>query len=686
MTTASIASLSTPESKAMEYHHVTDGDKKWSFSVRQLEGTSGCSYENSRAFPRLFVTILSFLSPEKRLPVIKSVRGYSWNKLCRDLLAGLTVALTTVPYCIALSSISGLEPDYPLGASIIGNVVYALLGTARDLNIGSTAAVALLMKVYADMGCKEYVRFLTLYTGVIEILFGVLQLSPLVNYVSPTVLSAFITTTSLTIIISQLKSFLGLHLISNSSEPSALKLYHLLNNITHINWSDFIMGLLSLTTLFLLRFLATKNKLHKKQTYSKTGVMKSGLLKIIKGCVLMSNVSVMGMGCAVVYIFGHEILNVTLVRGGLDGKVLEPQPFPFHMSASVTNNRTACVNELLGLTDVEFGLITVPLLAMLFTIAVAKSFGRKNDYRIDVTQEFLAFGVANVTASFFKSFPIAASISRTAVNSHCKVASPISGLFSSVFVVLIVLFASSTLHYIPQSCLSAVTIVSVLFSIDVHTVRTTFYAHKYDFIVIVTTILAGLLMSPQLSLLLGILISLLFLLIPMSRPNPRIEHFRDGRLIIARFDHGLAFPASELLLDFFIEHWQLYSSLRSPEEGKPIPKLCIVDMNNIHQIDYSILHSFVTAKEYFESRGTHFVFTQPSSAVKMFLTRVAENNLALTLDVLDSFEDAIKCYRNRKKTLRKQTKYSSMSLRLNPGTTSLIDSHEMQSLYASLYP
>ena len=670
-------SINFPEAQNLEHNSKSESHGS---GLHQSERAISSDQSSLSSIRSMLPSNFQFLSPKKRLPIINNVMDYSLNKFSRDLVAGLTVALTTVPYCIALSSISGLDPEYPLGASIIGNIVYAFLGTAKDLNIGSTAAVALLMKIYAVMGCPDYARFLTFYTGVIEILFGVLQMSSLVNYVSPTVLSAFISATSLTIIISQTKHFLGLTF--DCSDRSIVKLFQIFKYIDSINWSDFSMGLFSLIILFALRFLATR-KIWQQKNYDASFFRIFGL-KVLGISSLMSNVIVLAIGILIVYVFGGEILNLTLVKSGLDSQILtKKQPLPFFVKDEI-KNKTLSFDEMFHSS--QFGLVTVPLLAMLFTIAVAKSFGRKNEYRIDVTQEFLAFGVANVAASFFKSFPIAASISRTAVNSHCNVATPLSGLFSSAFVVLIVMFASTSLKYIPESCLSAVIIASVIFSIDVQTVKRTLRVQKHDFAVILITILAALIFSPELALLLGIFSSLAFVLIPMSKPNPEIEEFRNGRLLIVRFDHGLNFPAAEALLDYFVEKWDYYNSDERFSAGKPSPKLCVVDLHNICQMDYSVFHGLATAKEYYESRGTFFYFIRAKPNLKKFFESISGDNLLLRLRVFESFEAAVDCYRKEKKS--STTKYASMSLKFSPGpgTAALMDSHEMASLCGSLYP
>ena len=427
----------------------------------------------------------SFLSPKKRLPIIGEFKKYDCSKFFRDLIAGLTVALTSVPQNMAVAEIANVDSEYALYSAMIGNFVYAVFGTSKDLNVGPTSAVALLILMYSEMGHPQYSRILALWTGVVEILLGLFQMSNLVNYVSSTVLGGFISATSITIMLGQAKTLFGVTEMKSSNVP--LQIYELLLNIDRTNWCDFFMGSGCVAFLLGAKIMGSK-KIYKN---SKSGWRKL-VAKLIWLTSLLSNLLVV-IGAAVIAHLLSPFLNFTF------SATLRPENVQFDLSPfKVIDSDTGKVLSYREIfNDIFTGLFTVPILAILFSIAVAKAYGRQNGYRIDVTQEFLAFGLVNITSSVCNCMPAAASISRTAINAQCNVATLISSLFSSSMLLFILLFATEPFKYIPKASLASIIVASVLFNIDFSILRSTFKVQKSDFFVALVTMVVTIAIAPE---------------------------------------------------------------------------------------------------------------------------------------------------------------------------------------------
>ena len=150
------------------------------------------------------------------IPSVSWLKNYSKDQLKGDLSAGLTVGVMLIPQGMAYAMIAGLPPIYGLYASTLPLIIYALLGTSRQLAVGPVAMVSLLtaagIGVLAEGGTETYLMMaitLAFLVGVIQFLLGVFRLGFLVNFLSHPVISGFTSAAALIIGLSQLKHLLG---------------------------------------------------------------------------------------------------------------------------------------------------------------------------------------------------------------------------------------------------------------------------------------------------------------------------------------------------------------------------------------------------------------------------------------------------------------------------------------------
>ena len=564
-----------------------------------------------------------FLSAKKRFPIIKEFKNYSGSKLFRDFVAGLTVALISVPQNMAVADIANVDAEYPLYSAIIGNFVYAVCGTSKDLNVGPTSAVALLILAYSNMGRPEYSRILALWTGVVEIFLGLFHMSNLINYVSATVLGGFISATSMAILLGQMKTLFGNSKIKSSNV--SVQIYELMVNIDKSKWCDFFMGAGCVAFLLGSKVLGSKNLFQNSSCK-----WKKFIAKMIWLTNLLSNLIVV-IGAAGIAHLLSPYFNFTF------SATLNPESVQFDLSPfKIIDSETgqAIPYEQI-FSDIYTGLFTLPIFAILFSIAVAKTYGRLNGYRIDATQEFLAFGLVNLTSSVCNCMPAAASTSRTAINAQCNVATLVSSLFSSSMLLIILLFATSPFKYIPKASLASIIVASVFFNIDFSILRDTLRVQKSEFFVALVTMVFTLVCSPEFGLIAGILVTLLISLYPSSKSKPEMRMFQNGQLLIIRFDQGLHFASNETMLDFF------YGILDDCKNNENRLELCVVDLESLWKIDYLSAVTFASLKKSYRKLGISMFFIRPRPLVLEFLLRASGDKFPRDWHIFPNLKSAL---------------------------------------------
>lgn len=202
------------------------------------------------------------------------------------------------------------------------------------------------------------------------------------------------------------------------------------------------------------------------------------------------------------------------------------------------------------------GLLLIPLICILESLAIGKAFANKNRYRIDSTQEFIALGAANIVSSFFHSFPVTGSFSRTALNSQSGVRTPAGGFFTGSLVIIALLLLSPLFSVVPRSALAAVIICAVLPMFDSHEIKLLWRVRKSDLLPFMATFFGCFLLGIELGIGFGILVCLLMLLYAHARPEVRVAIERQEAIdskgapytiLSVRPASALYFPSAEFL-------------------------------------------------------------------------------------------------------------------------------------------
>ncbi|XP_051491117.1 sodium-independent sulfate anion transporter isoform X8 [Apus apus] len=179
------------------------------------------------------------------LPALRWLPRYSLAWLQLDLMAGLTVGLTVVPQALAYAEVAGLPLQYGLYSSFTGCFVYCFLGTAKDVTLGPTAIMSLLVSSYAFHE-PVYAVLLAFLSGCIQLAMGLLHLGFLLDFISCPVIKGFTSAASITISFNQVKNILGLQGIPRQF---FLQVYETLRRIGETRAGDAVLGLACLAAL-----------------------------------------------------------------------------------------------------------------------------------------------------------------------------------------------------------------------------------------------------------------------------------------------------------------------------------------------------------------------------------------------------------------------------------------------------
>ncbi|XP_052543511.1 sodium-independent sulfate anion transporter isoform X1 [Tympanuchus pallidicinctus] len=518
----------------------------------------------------------------RRLPVLGWLPRYSLSCLRLDLIAGVTVGLTVVPQALAYAEVAGLPVQYGLYSSFVGCFVYCLLGTAKDVTLGPTAIMSLLVSSYAFHD-PAYAVLLAFLSGCIQLAMGLLHLGFLLDFVSCPVIKGFTSAASITISFNQVKNILGLQGIPRQF---FLQVYETLRRIGETRVGDAILGLSCLAALAGLR--AMNSRLHPAASTEPLATRASILL--IQSCATARNALVVLAAGLVAYSFqvsGSQPLTLT---GSVPCGLPPFRPPPF---SKPVPNGTVPFGRMVQ--DMGAGLAVVPLVGVLETVAIAKAFASQNDYRIDANQELLAMGTANILGSFFSSYPITGSFGRTAVNAQTGVCTPMGGLVTGTLVLLSLAYLTSLFCYIPKAALAAVIISAVVPMFDARIFRTLWRVKRLDLVPLCVTFLLCF-WEVQYGIMAGVLVSGILLLYSVARPP--IKVLEQGVLVVQP-GSSLHFPAADHLQDIIRD--------RALAAASP-PCSVILDCHHVSSIDYTAVMGLAEVLQDLHKHGISLVF------------------------------------------------------------------------------
>jgi len=473
-------------------------------------------------------------------PIVEWLPSYQKQWLPSDLIAGTTLAAFTIPEAIAYSDLAGMPPQAGLYACIAAPILYTILGTSRQLAVGPTSAVSVLvasalgaLTVHSPAQYAALAAMTAILVGLMAFVAYFVRLGVLMKFISESVLVGFSSGAALYIASTQLGKLFGIH---GAQGEFIERITHLTRHIGETNPWALGLGLLALVILL------TGEHLVRRLPWS---------LIIVLGSV------------GLMHVIDPDALGISIV-----GTI--PSGFP---SVSLPLNSLPYVRQILP------GAFAIFVLAYVEGMSMARTFASKNGYRVDPNQELLALGCASIGAGFSQSYPVAGSFSRSALNDQVGAKTQLASGFSGLLLILVVLFLTGIFSKLPEFILAVVVLVAVrglfkwkqlteLFELSPPEFSTALSAFAG---VLVFGILDGVVIGALLSLLIFIWrgsqssVSLLGKvpgLPQFSSMQENPENIPVPGMIIVRADAGLFYANAESIKDTIMELVR--------ESGKPV--------------------------------------------------------------------------------------------------------------------
>ena len=389
------------------------------------------------------------------LPIFGWLPHYSLSSdLIGDLLAGITVGLMVVPQAMAYAQIAELPILTGLYSALFGCLLYAPFGTSKDLNVGPTSVLSLLvLSAYVQSARDEQhgldarlqqSMFLCLYAGCFQLLFGFFKLGRILDFISHPIISAFTSASALTIASVQIKNLTGIKVGSTF----IVNVWDAVANRAMFLWRDALLGAVCVVFLMLLSRL----KRYQRRTHFTLWFI----------CTARNALCVLGaMLFTLPFMLAGYRPFVTIPR--ITGS--SPHLPSFSLDFLSSSALTIYTDNIGSLT---FSAIAIACIGILEGMAVAKAFAKQNGYTdtLNPSQELIASGFIQAVTSFMGCYPVGGSFSRTAVNSQAGIRTPLGSAFAAVVVGLALLVATGAFVYIPQAALAAVIMSAVVSIID----------------------------------------------------------------------------------------------------------------------------------------------------------------------------------------------------------------------------
>jgi len=423
----------------------------------------------------------------KLVPVLDWLPKYQGAWLRNDVVAGVTLAAYAIPVSLAYAALAGLPPHFGIYCYLVAGVVYALFGTSRQLAIGPTSAISMLvgaslvgMAAGDAQRAAEVAALTALLVAVICLIAWALSLSSLVNFISETVLVGFKAGAAFTIAMTQLPKLLG---VKGGGKHFFERVWILFGQLGDTNLAVLAFGLVAIAILVAGEKLAPSRPI--------------ALLVVIASIVVMSFTQLADFG----------FKTVGALPAGLPD---------FHLPAL----RARDVDGVLPLALACF------MLAYIEGVSAARAIAKKHGYEIDPRQELLALGAANLAAGVSQGYPVAGGLSQSTVNDRGGAKTPLAFVFASLTIVLCLVLLTGLLANLPNVVLAAIVLVAVKGLVNIAELRRVWKLSRLEFWVAIAALVGVLLFG----ILKGVLFAALFSMILLIRRAAHPHVARLGRV------------------------------------------------------------------------------------------------------------------------------------------------------------
>ncbi|MFK5734191.1 MAG: SulP family inorganic anion transporter [Gammaproteobacteria bacterium] len=557
------------------------------------------------------------------LPGLANLLHYRREWFHADLQAGLSVAAIQIPIAIAYAQIVGLPPQYGLYACVLPMMVYALIGSSRQLMVGPDAATcAMIAGAVAPLAMGDPQRIaelsviVTVLVGVMLIAAGVARAGFIASFFSRPILIGYLNGIGLSLIAGQLSKVVGFKI---EGDGFILSLINFVQRLGEIHWLTLLIGVAGLGLLIWL-----------PRRYPR---LPAALVTVVLFTLLVG-------------LFGLDHFGVA---------ILGPVPGGMPELAWPQSN----LAETKSLLRDALGIATVSFCSAMLT---ARSFAARHGYAINANHEFVALGVSNLAAGLSQGFAISGADSRTAVNDMVGGKSQLVGIIAALVIALILLFFTAPMAWIPQAALGAVLLMAGWGLIDVQSLGKIYRLSRFEFWLCLLTTVGVLGLGVLPGIVFAVTLAILRLLYSIYQPTdavlgwaPGIEgqvdvrHHPDARtvpgLVVYRFDDAILF--------FNADYFKM--RLLDAVQGEDKPQAVLFDAEAVTSIDVSGIAALREVRDTLAAQGIHFAIARARGT---FLRMLVRSGMAREMEdklLFGSVRAGIRAYRVWRNRARKET-------------------------------
>lgn len=539
-------------------------------------------------------------------------KGYNRDKFKRDCLAGLTVAVISIPLAMALAIASGVTPAQGLYTAIVAGFFIALLGGSRYQIGGPTGAfVVVIFSVMQQYG-YDGLAMTMIIAGVTLVLAGYLKLGTYIKYIPYPVVVGFTAGIGLLLISTQIKDLLGLQ-VDNVPAEFLPKWNVYLHNLAKFSWSSIFISVFSFAAIFYIQIKKPK--------------LPAYLISVVGATLIVA-------------IFGLDIATIGNKFGGIPHFLPMPKLPDWDLN--------------LALKVLPSGL-TIAFLAGIESLLSATVVDGMSGDNHNSNAELVGEGIANLACVFFMGVPATGAIARTATNFKARASSPMAGIMQSVFLLLFMLLLSPAAQYIPLACLSVVLIIVGWNMMNIEKIYKLMLGPRGDRYTLLTTLLLTVLVDLNTAISVGFIMASIIFMHRMSREievetdEEVLEDIGGGR-DIAEVLHNKGVMSLRLSGPlFFGGASQVSRFLKGIGET---PKVLILRMGYVPVVDATGANIIIEFVKKARKTGTKIILSNVKKQPRRVLHQAFQDEEIdyHTISTASTFENALKIARRYLKT------------------------------------
>ncbi|KAG8498143.1 hypothetical protein CXB51_007255 [Gossypium anomalum] len=562
-------------------------------------------------------------------PILEWGKHYNLSKFKGDLIAGLTIASLCIPQDIGYAKLANLEPQYGLYSSFVPPLVYAFMGSSRDIAIGPVAVVSLLLgSLLQDeidssanpVGYRHLAFTATFFAGLTQFILGFFRLGFLIDFLSHAAIVGFMGGAAVTIALQQLKGLLGIKKFTKDTDIVSV-MSSVFSSARHgWNWHTILIG------ISFLIFLSVTKYIGKKQ---KKFFWVPAIAPLIS--VIISTVTVYATRAD-----KHGVEIVKNIRKGINPPSVKEIFFSGQYAGK--GFKIGVVSGMIALTE---------------AVAIGRTFASMKDYQLDGNKEMIALGTMNIVGSMTSCYVATGSFSRSAVNymSGCETA--VSNIVMACVVLLTLALITPLFEYTPNAILASIIISAVVGLVDIEAVTLIWKIDKFDFIACMGAFFGVVFSSVEVGLVIAVSISFAKILLQVTRPRtailgkvPRtatvyrnIQQYPDATkvsgILIVRVDSAIYFSNSNYVKERILR-W-LADEEHVKENSQPRFQYLIIEMGPVTDIDTSGIHALEELFRALQKRDIKLVLANPGPVVvdklhaSKFQELIGEGRIFLTV-------------------------------------------------------